>query len=272
MVTEAQQGTLIVASFGICLGRDTTQRVLAEIEQADKVFVAGDAYCRSYVLAKRPDATDLTHLYAEGKFRGQTYQEMQQHMVDAVTAGNRVCAVFYGHAAVFADAPRAAIKQLRALGYQAEMLPGISAEACLYADLLIDPGAAGVQSYEATQFLLTQRAFDPHVLLLLWQISLAGELTGKVFSSTAERVQVLVDKLLRYYPPDHEVILYEAAVLAIESPRIEYVALADLAHAELTQITTLAVPPYQPSQPPFDKEALAALGIPSDAVPHLKYT
>jgi hypothetical protein len=37
------------------------------------------------------------------------------------------------------------------------MLPGISAEDCLFADLGIDPGIYGCQSYEATDFLANGR-------------------------------------------------------------------------------------------------------------------
>jgi hypothetical protein len=43
-------------------------------------------------------------------------------------------------------------------GFDAVMLPGISAEDCLFADLGIDPGMIGCQSFEATDsitFLLT---------------------------------------------------------------------------------------------------------------------
>jgi hypothetical protein len=34
------------------------------------------------------------------------------------------------------------------------MLPAVSAEDCLFADLGVDPGAAGCQSHEAADFLI----------------------------------------------------------------------------------------------------------------------
>src|SRR5690606_41924587 len=51
-------------------------------------------------------------------------------------------------------------------GFVARMEPGISAEACLYADLGIDPGRHGVQSMEATHFLVYDRVPDTSGLVL----------------------------------------------------------------------------------------------------------
>src|SRR2546429_6584747 len=45
-------------------------------------------------------------------------------------------------------------RQAREEGFEAEMLPAVSAEDCLFADLGVDPGDEGCQSFEATSFLL----------------------------------------------------------------------------------------------------------------------
>ncbi|MCK7502463.1 MAG: SAM-dependent methyltransferase [Comamonadaceae bacterium] len=126
-------------------------------------------------------------------------------------AGRHVCAVFYGHPGVFADVPHAVVRKARAEGIPARMEPGISAEACLYANLGLDPGKRGVQSMEATHFLVYDRQLDSAGLVLLWQVALAGDLTCTRFHAEREGLQALVDKLLRWYPPQHEVVLYEAA-------------------------------------------------------------
>src|SRR3546814_6002534 len=62
-------------------------------------------------------------------------------------------------------------------------------------------------------------------------------------SDLRDGLQALVDKLLRWYPPDHEVILYEAVRLPIESPRIDRVLLRDLPAAHYKEYTTLVIPP-----------------------------
>ena len=55
------------------------------------------------------------------------------------------------------------------------MLPAISTEDTLFADLGIDIGRAGLQSYEATRFMYYKYNFDPCAGLLLWQVSVLGE-------------------------------------------------------------------------------------------------
>ena len=51
---------------------------------------------------------------------------------------------------------------------------GISAEACLFADLGLDPGTTGCQSYEATAFLARTPPVDTEAVLVLWQVSVLG--------------------------------------------------------------------------------------------------
>jgi hypothetical protein len=123
------------------------------------------------------------------------------------------------------------------------MEPGISAEACLYADLGIDPGKRGVQSMEATHFMVYDRQPDTAGLVLLWQVALSGDLSCTRMHADRDGLQALVEKLLRWYPADHGVILYEAAQLPIGSPRIEHLALRDLPAARYEEYTTLVIPP-----------------------------
>src|SRR3546814_9339226 len=78
-----------------------------------------------------------------------------------VRAGKQVCAVFYGHPGVFADVPHRVVRRAREEGIPARMELGISAEACLYADLNMDPAQRGVPSLEATHFPVHDRTPDP---------------------------------------------------------------------------------------------------------------
>src|SRR5690606_14715031 len=139
--------------------------------------------------------------------------------------------------------PHAVLDKARERGIPARMEPGISAEACLYADLGLDPGKRRLQSLESTQFLVYDRRPDTDGLVLLWQVALAGDLSCSCREAEREGLQALVDRLLRWYPPDHEVILYEAAQLPIDAPRIERLALRGLPDAHYEEYTTLVIPP-----------------------------
>lgn len=241
-------GKLIVVGCGIQLGRHVTERAISEIETADTVFGLTDAFAMRWLLDLRPDTIQLGRHYSDTRDRRDSYRDMQQAILEPVRAGRHVCAVFYGHPGVFAQVPHAAIAIARAEGFDARMEPGISAEACLYADLGLDPGESGVQSIEATQFLIQQRQLDPVGLVLLWQVALSGNIDCIGFEPDPARLQLLVDKLCHWYPADHEVILYEAAQLSIEDVRAERLALSELPRARYKEYTTLVIPPAGPAE------------------------
>lgn len=237
------RGELVVVGCGIQLGRHISQRCASEIRAADTVFVLADSLAFEWIAGQRPDARDLTTCYDEAVDRRISYRQMTDLIVDSVKSGHRCCAVFYGHPGVFAQVPHEAVREVRAAGLPARMEPGISAEACLYADLGIDPGDRGVQSFEATRLLVHRHRIDPAALVLLWQVALAGNIACTGFEPNPARLQVLVDKLGTWYAPDTPVILYEAAQLPIEEFRADSMTLADLPTARYKEYTTLVIPP-----------------------------
>jgi precorrin-6B methylase 1 len=257
-VTTTSTGSLACVGIGITLGSHISPLARSHIEKSDVVFVAvSDGIVELWLKEMNPDVRSLQPLYAEGKSRPQTYREMVEVMMTEVRAGKRVCGVFYGHPGVFAWAPHRAIKVAREEGYAAHMEPGISSEDCLYADLGIDPGKVGCQHFDTTQFMLFRRNVDPSAWLILWQVGLAGEQTGRRFATGPAYRKVLVDVLLRDYPPDHEVTIYRAVTLPLQAPRMERMTIAQLPQADLTMSDTLAVPPAHELQ--IDPEIQARL-------------
>src|SRR5437899_1041057 len=105
------------------------------------------------------------------RIRDETYDDIVAEILSAVRSGTRVCVALYGHPGVFARPAHEAVRRARAEGFPARMLPAVSAEDCLFADLGVDPGENGCQSYEATDFLLRKREVDVSAALVLWQIS-----------------------------------------------------------------------------------------------------
>jgi len=215
------------------------------IRDAEKVFyLVADPLSRAWLLDLRPDAEDLSDTYAKGKSRDRSYREMVQRILAAVRRGERVCALYYGHPGVFATPPHVAVRRARREGFRARMLPAISAEDCLFADLGVDPSETGCQSYEATDFLLRRRRVDPTAALVLWQIGLVGvEDVREEDLWSAAGLDVLVETLLEDYPPAHRVVVYEASTLPVTPPRITRVRLDRLGSAPVTALSTLFVPP-----------------------------
>ena len=91
----------------------------------------------------------------EGRSRLDTYQDMVDRILACVREGSDVCVAFYGHPGVFVYPSHEAIKRARIEGYKATMLPGISAEDCLFADLGIDPGKAVAKASRLRTFSYT---------------------------------------------------------------------------------------------------------------------
>jgi len=262
-----KNGTLTVVGTGIRVAGDMTINARAQITKADIVYtLVPDKVSKQWLTRLNPNTVDLTESYGSNKLRLVTYHQMAQLLIDSVTQGNNVCAAFYGHPGVFACASHLAIRQLKALGYRATMEPGISAEDWLFSDLGIDPGKSGCLSIEATQFLFYQRTIDPYALLVLWQIGLVGDHTLALDKTNnyQQGLNVLTNQLLKFYPSDHEVIIYEAATLALFSSRIERVTLAQLPEVTLTAISTLVIPPYQ--EAPLDLAILAKFNLTAEDI------
>lgn len=268
-MTNEKQGKLICVGTGMRMAGQLTPIAQSYIETADVVIAAvPNIFARKWLQGVAKEYICLLGYYSdcdvEGKNRRDTYRRMADTILAEVRAGKTVCAAFYGHPGIFACISHMAIADARAEGYHAEMLPGISAEDCLVADLGIDPGRTGMQSMETTQFMIYERKIDPTALLILWQPGLAGELSLKRFDTTPAKLQVLVDKLARDYPLDHPVILYEAATHPLEQTRMDTILLRDLPAASLQQITTLVIPAAYPLK--LDQAMLDQLNALSDTV------
>jgi len=245
-----RRGRLSCVGLGMTLGSHLTPLARSHIVQADVVFAAlSDAIAEEWLKRMHPDVRSLQPCYAEGKPRMRTYREWVALMMAELRADKRVCGVFYGHPGIFAWSPHKVIEEARAEGYEAHMEPGISAEDCLYADLGFDPGRYGCQHFEASQLLYCDRRVDPAGYLVLWQVGVVGNRSVGRFDAAPAYRALLVERLEQDYPPDHEVIIYRGATLPVEQPRIQRIALRELAGIPLTAEETVVLPPAVTLQP-----------------------
>jgi Tetrapyrrole (Corrin/Porphyrin) Methylases len=257
-------GSLCVVGTGIQLMGQVTLETESAIRAASKLlYLVTDPVTEGWLTDLNSSAEDLKPLYADKKLRIQTYDEMVERILGYVRAGENVCAAFYGHPGVFVYPSHEAVKHAKAEGYHAIMLPGISAEDCLFADLGVDPGSSGCQSFEATDFLVYRRRFDGFVPLILWQVSCIGQITHEPEYSTAG-LAVLASKLSEVYGSEHEAIIYEAARFPVCPPVIHRTKIGSLSSAPMSGISTLVVLPKTMAQP--DPDMIKLLGIPESYV------
>ncbi len=243
------KGSLIVVGSGIRTVGHLTIEAIAWMHIADKVlYVVGDPVAEAVIKQLSPNgAESLSGMYAEGKPRIQTYNEMVERILECVRSGMLTCLTCYGHPGVFVYPSHEAIRRARSEGFNATMLPGVSSEDCLFADLGVDPGIGGCQSYEATDFLANGRRIDPTSSVVLWQIGVVGDATFKRGMYDLSAFPLLIERLLQYYPSTHVMYLYQAAIFAGCEPIIWPVPLYALGQVFLSAGFTLYIPPAYPT-------------------------
>ena len=252
-------GSLTVVGTGIQPVGHLTLAAKAWIEQADKVlFAVADPVTAKWLKTLNTTAEPLPR-NTNHQRRRDMHREMVERILTEVRQGLKVCVVFYGHPGVFVDPAHEAVKQARGEGFRAQMLPGISAEDCLFADLGLNPGRNGCRSFEATDFLIRHRRFDPNSALVLWQVGLVGNLGFGREESYLRSLMVLIEVLESHYGSDHEVIIYEAAIYPICDPVIQRMPLSKLPEAQITEVSTLYVPPK--ARTTVDTEMMNRLGM-----------
>lgn len=236
-------GWLIAVGTGLRPGQLTFEADGA-IRDADVVFCVVATNLTLYELRQlNANVVSLSYLYEDGKPRKQTYEEMIDIVLNSLRDGNKVCFATYGHPGVFAYPTHESIRRAKKEGYQAKMIPGISAEDCLFADLSVDPGEYGCQSFDSSDFLAHNRQWDNQSLLIIWQPAATGEPSLLPEGEMPSAFPLLQQTLIDAYGPDKEVILYEAAIYPLFEANIVRVPLGKLEHSQLSATTTLVVLP-----------------------------
>lgn len=238
------RGALTVVGTGIRIGAQLTPESRAAIDAADELlYVGAEPLGDRWLASLHPRARALTGLYRPGAPREQVYAAIVEAILEPVRAGARVCAAFYGHPGVFVRPSHEAVARARAEGFDARMLPAVSAEDCLFADLGVDPALHGCASFDATAFLARPRPVDTAAALVLWQVAAVREPRAVTVGAHGANLDVLAARLLELYPPQHEVVLYEASPYPVGEALVERRPLGSLADARPTPQATLYVPP-----------------------------
>lgn len=265
-----RNASLVVVGSGIKFIAHLTTEAKAYIEQSNKVlFLVNEPAMKKWLLRANPNAESLDKIYTSHKLRQHCYTAITEYILKAVRENQHVCVVLYGHPTVFAKPALDAVIQARQEGYFAKILPGISSEDCLFADLLIDPASNGCLSFEATDLLIHQRKLDISCHVILWQVSVIGMLDNSKTHNNKKGINLLFSFLNNYYNSDHQIISYTAAQYPGFEPIIENFSLEQLPNIQFSRISTLYIPPAQ--KPICKTFMLAELDINLDDVKNNNY-
>ncbi|KAG6329778.1 hypothetical protein ID866_9310 [Astraeus odoratus] len=261
MPAVIKRGTLTIAGSGIASIKHMTLETLSHIEQANKVYYGvTDPATEAFIRDKsKGDCFDLRVYYDTNKHRYESYVQMCEVMLKDVRAGYDVLGVFYGHPGVFVSPSHRAIAIARDEGFQAKMLPGISAEDYMFADLGFDPAMPGCMTQEATAIVVQNKKLDPSVHNIIWQVGGVG-VHDMVFDNA--QFHHLVDRLEEDFGPKHKVLHYIGAVLPQSATVKDEFIIEDLRKEEVVKqfnpVSTFYVPPRHIT--PIDQAAARKLG------------
>jgi precorrin-2 methylase len=256
-------GRFVAIGSGIKGISHLTLESVAWIKEADIVcYCVSDPATVVWLKQNAKAEQDLYSLYGDDKKRIDTYHEMVETMCNHVRQGKTVAGVFYGHPGLFCYPTHTTIERLSQEGYQAWMLPGVSAVDCLFADAGFDPAARGIQMIEATDMLLRKRPLMTESHVVVWQIGCVGDVGFRFKGYDGRNMGHLMEYLYKFYTPETEVLHYVASQFPTCDSMVNWIALKDLPGDTVTGVSTLYIPPQGKSQ--TDRASGLKLGILSE--------
>lgn len=235
--------TLIVVGSGIKSIAHVTEETKRVIQHANKVlYLVNEDHLKGWIQREAKEAESLELIYFGSDKRIDAYQNITAHIINEYYRVKNLCVVFYGHPVVFAHSALSAVQKIKAENGNAVILPALSSMDCLFADIQVDPGDQGCFAIDATELLIYERRVDVYAHVILWQIANLGMHDLK----KTQKLNVLSDYLRGYYLDEQPICIYEAAVLPLQKPRVEWLKLKKLHQIEVSPISTLYIPPASP--------------------------
>jgi len=235
---------LTIVGTGYNVSGQITPEAREAMERADRLFyLVNDPVTAGFLTELNNRAESLVPFYRQGEPARRAFTNMAERIVAPLGDGLEVAAAFVGNPAVLNPIAHETRRLALSRGAPVRMLPGISIEDCLIADVGWSP-EAGRALRTATDFLVRRRLFDSATALILTGVGTVGETIYRG-DRAANRpgLRLLTDALQAHYPPDHEVVLYEPSLLPLEGSPIDRLPLRALPEAEASVASILLVPP-----------------------------
>ncbi|KAK6511613.1 hypothetical protein TWF481_000528 [Arthrobotrys musiformis] len=253
----ANTGSLTLVGTGVRSLCQLTLEAIQEVEGADVIYYAvRDAATEGFIKKKNEKAIDLYQYFINDDNipEADIYIQIAEVLLADTRSGLRVVGVFFGHPGLFMSPNRRALAIAQAEGYTAKMLPGISVDDCLLADLGIDPSFVGCLTCEARDFLIHDHIGLASRHVIMYEIGYLGFYGD---DSKEDHFQYLAQKLEDTYGASHPLVNYTAAISPLMQPIIDRLVVGDLQKPEVRQRITSASTLYFPPKeiPPLNEFA-----------------
>ena len=237
--------SIVFIGVGIKFYAHMTQESISHIQECDKLFyLVNEPATIEWLKTQNSSAESLENIYFSDD-RLCAYQEISKKIIQETDNHTNICIVMYGHPLVLNLPTKLTIDAISncSLDVNVVILPGISSESVLYCDLGIDPGIGGIQSYEATELLLYNKAIEVTSHLIIWQIGIIGA-RGRVKGHDNKKgIKLLKKYLLKSFPENHLIKLYQASQYSHIKPIINTVKLSELNQVPMSQLVTAYIAP-----------------------------
>jgi precorrin-4 methylase len=176
-----------------------------------------------------PRVESLAHVYQGGRLRREIYHDVVSAVLDGAARERPVAYLAMGNPLIFDDISRWIAERGRERGLSVRVLPGISSIDTLLVDLEHEIGTSGLQIYGASWFVIYR--IEPRVdvpCLLLQPAAFGTSYATLHHDPNPETFAPLRDHLLRFYPPEHELVLVRSAAAWHDQEQVHRFPLGDL--------------------------------------------
>lgn len=237
---------IVLLGTGIKAISHFTEEFKTYVKAADKVlYLVNEPIVGEWIEVNSKQAENLEKYYYNNQRRLTSYKKIKNKILSDTSIFNFIAVVLYGHPTIFADPGLLAINEAKTMGIDTLILPSISAQDVLFADMGIDPGMHGCVHVDATEFLIYDKKPNISMHVCIWQIGMIGNIAPPQKKQVINNVDVLVKKLSQYYPQDFEIYIYEASLYPGVDFKLIKCKLRDLEKQNISTLSTLYIPPFE---------------------------
>jgi precorrin-2 methylase len=223
-----------------------TNEAMNCLRASNRVFLVDHGFGTAQEISNQGIPVEsLLPLYVEGRTRIEIYREMAARILAAALDFGPVAFATYGHPCFHVYPTQLIRKAAPALGLRVYVAPGISILDTLMVELNLDPGASGLQIYDASDCVQERRILQPDVPLILIQVETLNLARFTYVRQEAEGFLGLQEHLLKFYKPEHEVVAITSSTHPLIEPTVLRFSLSDLIsrYTEDWRSGTLYLPP-----------------------------
>lgn len=239
---------LIIAGTGIKFLSHLTYETQFAVKTCDCVlYLLNEPAIKKWIDDNAKKAFSLDDIYFSNKNREESYHMIERAVESYLENHEHVCFITYGNPIFFSSFTSNIVTTLKQKKISVDIIPAISSLDCLYTDLVIDPSDHGIQSFEATSFILNNQMFTSDTPLIIWQIGVIGItdiIKNKIdLQRRSQFINIFVNKLMENFSPNHECFHYVASQYPGVQSSIIKMTLDELRFFNIDRLATLYIPP-----------------------------